>query len=144
MQVTGEHMLNACYVAEGVEVEEAKPTIVIGELEKVTSGSTHKVRGSVTRSIPDGYTLIEHGILYGKDRDGLNEETFLYTDGTDGIKKYNSNDTMLNGVVTLSVKVGADDVVVAFRGYMLLKNTDTGEQIYYYTGIKKGSYQSVH
>jgi uncharacterized repeat protein (TIGR02543 family) len=144
MQVTGEHMLNACYVAEGVEVEEAKPTIVIGELEKVTSGSTHKVRGSVTRSIPDGYTLIEHGILYGKDRDGLNEETFLYTDGTDGIKKYHSNDTMLNGVVTLSVKVGADDVVVAFRGYMLLKNTDTGEQIYYYTGIKKGSYQSVH
>lgn len=143
MQVTGEHVLNACYVAEGVEVEEAKPTIVIGELEKVTSGSTHKVRGSVTRSIPEGYTLIEHGILYARDKSGLNEETFVYSDGTDGIGKYHATDTAMNGVVGLGVKVASDNVVVSLRGYMVLKNDSTEEVVYYYTDIKEGSFQSI-
>jgi hypothetical protein len=50
---------------------------------------------------------------------------------------------MMNGVVSLNVKVDSDDVVVSFRGYMILKNSSTGEQTYYYTAIKEGSYQSI-
>ena len=58
--------------------------------------------------------------------------------------------TLLNGcsskcgVVKLNVSVDNDDVLVSLRGYMILKEDETGNLVTYYTGMAEGSYASVN
>ena len=116
--------------------------ITIGKLFTVESGTTHKVSGQVTRSIPDGYELIEHGVLYARDPSAaLDEDTFVY-DGEVG--KYTPSTTGKTGVVTLNVRVDNDYVDVWMRGYMLLLNKATGEEKAFYSGIVHGTYATVY
>ena len=121
----------------GDTAETAQPTITISEIRKSGDASTHKVAASVTRSIPDGYTLVEHGVLYAKYTGTL----VLELDGV-GVKKYVSDKTALNGVVTQNIKVSSDDLVVAIRGYMILKDSNDVLQVYY-TDIVTGSYTGL-
>jgi hypothetical protein len=139
LQVSGDTALTACY--DMVETA-AKPVIALGELYTVTSGDTHKVSCSATRSVPDGYSLVEQGMLYARDVSDLTEETFI--PGTAGVGKYVSNDTALSGVLKLNVKVAADDVLVSFRGYMILRDNSSGNLETYYTDVASGSYASVN
>ena len=141
MNVEYDTTLIACYVLEDVVVE-VQPVITIGEMYTVTSGSVHKVSNSATRNIPTGYSLIEHGILYARDIAGLTETTFVW--GTEGVGKYISNDTAMNGVVKLNVKVATDNVMVSLRGYMVLRDNNTGNEAIYYTDISTGSYSSIN
>ena len=139
LQVTGDTVLIACY---GTEPEEAKPVITMSELSAVTASETvHKVSGTATRNIPDGYTLIEHGILYARDVPNLNEDTFVTEN--DSVGRYVSNDKARNGTVKLNVKVANDDVIVSLRGYMILQNVSTGNIDTYYTDIAENSFSGI-
>ena len=99
--------LTACYDTGSTD---AKPVITLGELYTVTSGETHKVSCQATRSVPEGYTLVEQGMLYARDVSGLTEETFV--PGTEGVGQYVSSDTAQNGILKLNVKVATDSSVV--------------------------------
>ena len=140
MQVSGNASLVARYVAAGEEVESV-PVIVIGEPYAVTSGSTNKVACAVTRSVPEGYSVIEHGMLYSKAGVTLNDETFV-VDG-DNVKAYTPASTARNGVTRLNVAVDNNDQTVWFRGYMILINEATGNQETVYSGIKHASYSDL-
>ena len=139
MQVTGNYTLIACYVEEGTTVEVKKPVINISELITVDEDDDiHKLSCVVTRNVPERYEVIEQGVLYGKN---LGNSDFVY--GDDGVKRYISNSLALNGVVRFNCKVTDLDLVVYFRGYMLLKDTETGNIEYYYSEIVYGSYNSI-
>ena len=140
MMVSKNTTLKAVYVTDPAEVQ-AKPAMVLDELYPTTAGDVHKVSGKVTRTIPDGYTLIEQGVLYAKDLENLTDENFRYG-VTDGIKRYVSTDTKKNGVVNLHVKVTDDDTVVWFRGYMVVKNESTGELETCWSNIRSRSFAS--
>ena len=140
MMVSKNTTLKAVYVTDPAEVQ-AKPAMVLDELYPTTAGDVHKVSGMVTRTIPDGYSLIEHGVLYAKDLEDLTDENFRYGI-TEGIKRYVSTDTKKNGVVNLHVKVTDDDTVVWFRGYMVVKNESTGELETCWSNIRSRSFAS--
>lgn len=128
-QVAGNTTLTAVY---GVSSAIVLPVISISVMRKE---GTDMVTSSATRSIPDGYRLLEHGMLYAKNFTG---STFDYD--ADNVKKYISNSTMNNGVVKLNFKVDSSDPVVTMRGYMILLNEDTGCQEKIYTDIVTGKY----
>ena len=139
LQASGDVELHAVYLSDGTAAQ-VRPVITIGAPSAV-SGTVHKVSCSATRSIPDGYTLVEHGILYAKDVSGLDGSSFVY--GTDDVLRYVSNATAANGVVKLNVKVDDDNTVVSFRGYMLLRNEATQDMSYYYTDVVSASYNGL-
>ncbi|MBR3469724.1 MAG: MucBP domain-containing protein [Lachnospiraceae bacterium] len=147
--VASDSVLTAVYAADGSgQQTQAQPVITIGMPSAVTTTDAHKVSCTVTRSIPDGYELQEHGILYAKGVAGLNETTFVY--GTAGVSKYQSDKTSTSGVVKLNVKVSGetissgDNVNVSFRGYMILKDGATGNLVTYYTDIASGNYAALN
>ena len=138
--VSGDMTLNAVYVPAGTPVART-PIITIGELYQSEAGMVHKVSGQATRSVPEGYTLIEHGMLYARDVVGLTTSNFTY--GNAAVDKYVSSDPSPSGVLTLNVSVDTDDVTVSLRGYMLVRNDSTGNSDYYYTEIREGSYNTI-
>ena len=115
--------------------------ITIGVPYRTSSGSLHKVSCAATRSVPEGYTVVEQGMLYARDVNGLDEASFVY--GTDGVGRYQGNTAQNDGVLYLNVKVSTDNVVAYFRGYMVLRNASTGELETYYSGIASASYGSL-
>lgn len=140
MQVSGDHELTACY-KKGEQTTTAMPVIRITELTKITAGDIHKISCVATRSIPDGYKLIEHGMLYGTNLGALTKDTFIY--GTAGVHRGISNDAAMNGFVRLTNKVSSDTLEVYYRGYMIVEDTSSGSQEYLYTEIVRGSYNSI-
>lgn len=147
--VASDNLLTAVYAADGsAQQTQAQPVITIGVPSAVTTTDAHKVSCTVTRSIPDGYELQEHGILYAKGVEGLDETTFVY--GTAGVSKYQSDKTSTSGVVKLNVKVSGeaissgDSMNVSFRGYMILKDNATGNVATYYTDIASGNYAALN
>lgn len=130
----------ARYITDGATVEEL-PTITLSSLSCVEDGDVHKVRGVATRSVPDGYTLIEHGMLYARDVAGLTEDTFVY--GTTGVERKIATKTETHGTYALNVKVENDDVVVSLRGFMRLTNNATGNEEVYYTECASASYNDI-
>ncbi len=133
IQVAGDVTLTAVY---GTDATEVLPVISISAMSKIDADGVHKMTASATRSIPDGYTLIEHGILFARDVAGLDENTFKY--GTPGVNKHVFASSNKDGVAKLNVKVDDDSVVVSMRGYMVLEKN--GVQTVYYTDIVSGSY----
>ena len=141
IQVTRDLTLTACYVPDSEPVT-AQPVITATELTTTALGSTHKLSFVVTRSIPDGYRLVEHGVLYGVGLGGLTDGTFVF--GSGGVFRYQSGDTSKNGVVRLNNAVSSDETVIYYRGYMLLTNESTGNEECFYTDIVSGSYNSIN
>ena len=136
-QVIGDVTVTACYVRETQSVD-VQPVIALTDLFANAVGDVHKVTAVATRSVPEGYTVLEQGMLYGKEFEGMSEDNFKY--GTEGVRRYQSADLSRNGVLNMNVTVSSDELVVCFRGYMILRNESTGNTETIYTTIWKGSY----
>ena len=139
--MTSDVEVTACYVAD-TETVLPEPVITLGTPYKLLVDNVMKVSCAVTRSVPDGYTVVEQGMLYGRDV-VLAESSFVYTDGTNGVNRIIGNNDR-NGVVSLNVKVANANVQVSFRGYMLLKNENTGNTAYCYTNLLTTSYGTLN
>lgn len=127
--------LTAEYVTEGTDVSAViKPVITISD-PTVVEGAVHKITANATRSIIDGYKLIEHGILYAT---GTSQATLTYENS----EKYISSKTAMSGVVKLNVRVNSDDEVVTMAGYMILEDAK-GNTVVFYTNTVSGSYNSL-
>ncbi len=138
-KVSSDITLKACYAESAPQ---PVPVVVIGDLYTTVSGETHKVSGQATRSVPNGYTLVEQGMLYARDVAGLNEDNFK--EGTAGVSIYRSPDLAPNDVLTVNAKVANDDVVVSLRAYLLVRNNATGNEQTIYSNIASGSYNSLN
>ena len=141
LKVQGDMNLVARYVTEGEEVTAPEPVITIGQPVAVAAGDVHKVAATATRDVPKGYALVEQGVLYARDVPGLDKTTFVY--GTEGVGRFVSTNKKAKGTTTLNVKVDTDDVRVSLRGYMVVKETKTGEQETYYTTIVQATYNTA-
>ena len=140
MMMKGNTVLTASYLPEASPGEK-RPVITLGSLYKSGEGKVKKVSGAATRSVPDGYELIEHGMLYARNVSGLTDTSFVY--GTKGVGRYVAGDPDNNGVFYLNVRVLSDKIPVSLRGYMVLKDKSTGSIDTYYTKIKTGTYSQL-
>jgi hypothetical protein len=126
-----------------VEIEK-KPVIAMTNVFTSSLNGKNKLSFTATRDIPEGYTVIEHGILYRawNEESAPSEDAFVF--GETGMKKYVSADMTPSGVFTLNINItGKESVAIAARGYMIVKHDVTGQEEIYYTNISCESYDSI-
>lgn len=140
MQINKDIVVKAVY---GEEAVEAKPVIAMTNVFTAYYDDKNILSFSVTRDIPEGYTLVEHGMLYNKLGTITNPTEDIFILGGTGVSKYVSTATKLSGVFTLNVMVtNVKDVKVAARGYMIVKDSEGKEEIYY-TDMAYISYNEI-
>lgn len=135
------------YAVYGETVEQL-PTISM--LKPVASAANEKyvVTFSAVRSIPDGYTIEELGILYSMDRSYSNSDAKEYmvlgSDGEvpAGVYRARATQTTPLGTVRCNITTGSADRTFYARGYMILKDSE-GNIAPYYSEIASGSYNSL-
>ena len=144
----GDLTLTAEYVDAGTTVERL-PVIALTEISASQQGAKYAVSFTATRSVPDGYTVTEQGILvstnsrYGQS-DALDamklDANGAKPDDTFILKATNTDAT---GVTVLNGTVSAADRTVYGRAYMILRDS-SGAMVYVYSDtILSGSYNSL-
>ncbi len=140
VKLSSDVVLIANYTAEA---QDAEPIIAITAKYASEINGKKKVSFAATRSVPEGYTIVEHGIIFVNDS-SLAQEDKIVLNGTN-VKKSQSNDLSNNGVYTINISVGthvADNLYV--RGYMIVRNSDTGNNETIYTAIDFGNYNELN
>lgn len=144
----GDLTLTAEYVDAGTTVDRL-PVIALTEISASQQGAKYAVSFTATRSVPDGYTVTEQGILvstnsrYGQS-DALDamklDANGAKPDDTFILKATNTDAT---GVTVLNGTVSAADCTVYGRAYMILHDS-SGAMVYVYSDtILSGSYNSL-
>lgn len=144
----GDLILTAEYVDAGTTVDRL-PVIALTEISASQQGAKYAVSFTATRSVPDGYTVTEQGILvstnsqYGEadaldamklDANGNRPDNTL-------ILKDSNTDAM--GVTVLNGTTKYADRTVYGRAYMILRDS-SGTMVYVYSDtIRSGSYNSL-
>ena len=144
----GDLTLTAEHVDAGTTVDRL-PVIALTEISASQQGAKYAVSFTATRSVPDGYTVTEQGILvstnsrYGQS-DALDamklDANGAKPDDTFILKATNTDAT---GVTVLNGTVSAADRTVYGRAYMILHDS-SGAMVYVYSDtILSGSYNSL-
>ena len=144
----GDLTLTDEYVDAGTTVDRL-PVIALTEISASQQGAKYAVSFTATRSVPDGYTVTEQGILvstnsrYGQS-DALDamklDANGAKPDDTFILKATNTDAT---GVTVLNGTVSAADRTVYGRAYMILHDS-SGAMVYVYSDtILSGSYNSL-
>ncbi len=138
-QVNGDQTVYAIY-RTATETPDAQPTIALTGYTAFTDGAQHKVSYSISRSVPEGWTLLQHGALYSVSKSAA--ETMIL--GAEDVKQTTSSDLLANGIYTLNIGVtGKESTSIAVRGYLVVKNEATDEQQTLYTEVCTGSWSSL-
>ena len=109
--------LEACYVDDDAEVEKG-PTITCTSLYDAGTG---KMKFTVNRSLPGGYTIIRHGVLITQDESVAYSDNFVH--GTAEVKRATAKDNTLLGTYVVNFKCNLGDVWYS-RGYVEYSYTD--------------------
>ncbi len=147
--ITSNMELYAIYVQNTQEVEK-KPVINITDVyrtvENLSDTSTiSKVVFVANRDVPEGYTVLETGMIYGVDgafaAQNANEVMVI---GADSVKQMKSSSTAAKGVYAMFIRIGsAKNTVIYARGYVIVKNNANENIETIYTDIKSGSYNNL-
>ncbi|HOO05451.1 MAG TPA: leucine-rich repeat protein [Ruminococcus sp.] len=143
--------IEAVYVDSKEEVLD-KPAIVITSVNAAQNRITYEV----TRSVPDGYTVVSNGILYGTSKllfadadPETRDQLIRFTDdegSTELKEKVHMSQSGVNtnqGYYAYTLNIGDHtDLKVYLRGYMILKDWD-GQLVTYYTEIFDKTYDQV-
>lgn len=144
----GDLTLTAEYVDAGTTVDRL-PVIALTEISASQQGAKYAVSFTATRSVPDGYTVTEQGVLVSSDsrygEAGALDAMKLDADGDepDNTKSLKATNTDATGVTVLNGIVSAADRTVYGRAYMILRDS-SGAMVYVYSDtILSGSYNRL-
>ena len=145
----GDLTLTAEYVDAGTTVDRL-PVIALTEISASQQGAKYAVSFTATRSVPNGYTVTEQGVLVSTDsrygEAGALDAMKLDADGVkpDNTKILKATNTDATGVTVLNGIVSAADCTVYGRAYMILRDS-SGTMVYVYSDtILSGSYNSLN
>ena len=145
----GDLTLTAEYVDAGTTVDRL-PVIALTEISASQQGAKCAVSFTATRSVPNGYTVTEQGVLVSTDsrygEAGALDAMKLDADGVkpDNTKILKATNTDATGVTVLNGIVSAADRTVYGRAYMILRDS-SGTMVYVYSDtILSGSYNSLN
>ena len=145
----GDLTLTAEYVDAGTTVDRL-PVIALTEISASQQGAKYAVSFTATRSVPNGYTVTEQGVLVSTDsrygEAGALDAMKLDADGVkpDNTKILKATNTDATGVTVLNGIVSAADRTVYGRAYMILRDS-SGTMVYVYSDtILSGSYNSLN
>ena len=145
----GDLTLTAEYVDAGTTVDRL-PVIALTEISASQQGAKYAVSFTATRSVPNGYTVTEQGVLVSTDsrygEAGALDAMKLDADGgkPGNTKILKATNTDATGVTVLNGIVSAADRTVYGRAYMILRDS-SGTMVYVYSDtILSGSYNSLN
>lgn len=145
----GDLTLTAEYVDAGTTVDRL-PVIALTEISASQQGAKYAVSFTATRSVPNGYTVTEQGVLVSTDsrygEAGALDAMKLDADGVkpDNTKILKATNTDATGVTVLNGIVSAADRTVYGCAYMILRDS-SGTMVYVYSDtILSGSYNSLN
>ena len=131
------------YVTSDVEVayssEEvtAAPTVAGVDVTAVGDGS---VRFLATRNVPEGYTLLESGYVYGKDFEDA-EASLVLENANSTCYIYKNSNTAGDGQFALTFKIAAQTGVAYARAYIIVNDSE-GNSSTYYAGVQSYDYDA--
>lgn len=144
----GNLILTTEYVDAGTTVDRL-PVIALTEISASQQGAKYAVSFTATRSVPNGYTVTEQGVLVSTDSRygdaGALDTMKLDADGVkpDNTQILKATNTDATGVTVLNGIVSAADRTVYGRAYMILRDS-SGTMVYVYSDtILSGSYNSL-
>jgi hypothetical protein len=127
----------AIYEETSEEVSK-EPTIVHTDLYSTVSSGVSRIGFSFTRDVPEGYTLVETGVLFNNTGDL--DETYLAQDlhiGSSYAKKAVATNPASQGIYT--AQIAYRGYTICARGYMIVKDDSTGNQLTLYTPVVFGT-----
>ncbi|MDD3278827.1 MAG: InlB B-repeat-containing protein [Lachnospiraceae bacterium] len=142
MQLSSNVTIYAIYVADSETVIKV-PTIVMTNKYATTENGINKVSFVATRTVPEGYTLVEQGMLYSKEGSVTDPTDKTFIVGGENIYKYTSSDTAANGVFTMNIKTPTVDTLIYARAYMIVKNNSTGNEEIIYSALDNGKFDML-
>jgi hypothetical protein len=140
--VSGDCNLIARYVDDQTSVERVPVISITGFAKKVEPKGAHVIQCLLTRSVPEGYELVEHGVLYGANLGGLTEDTFVR--GAKGVVPFVFKNKDPVNTAVLHVPVRSDDVNVYFRAFAMVRKAGSDEIVPYYSDIEATSFNGIN
>ena len=146
VQSAEETIVRAVYVSDKKDIEDTVPAIAMTRVYASVVDGANKVSFTATLSIPDNYTRLDSGILYGTSTavftgEGA-EDNVVLNSGNTKVKVCSIEGDKTN---TLSVNVGdVKDRPVFARGYLCYRNDKTGETKVVYTKIVSGIFGELY
>ena len=135
----------AIYLDEGTEITKLSTMVTNDISAKKLDESTKSIVVLATRDVIDGYTLVEHGILYSANsaygQEGAGDAMLV---GANGVSRGISSSVVLDGAYAHTITLTEEqlDIVVYARGYMILADLE-GNVSTIYGMIVSGSYNSL-
>ncbi len=113
--------------------EEAKP--LVASVSKTESAEDYRVKFLATRFVPEDYSLVESGFVYGKgmEQEDLTLDNVGTVQGTaDGtVKSLKNSNTSAEGQFALTYGVKSKDAAACARPYMIYKDSDGAATLVY-------------
>jgi mRNA-degrading endonuclease HigB of HigAB toxin-antitoxin module len=116
------------------------PIVTMTDTYAFTDSGKNKIAFQMTRSVPEGYTVIKYGALYSTDE--LNESQMVVAN--ENVKRTVKDVTPLNnGIYTLNLVVtNKESNTYYVRGYVTYTDSN-GNEYTVYTAITNASYDSL-
>lgn len=138
--VSGNTTLYPIYSDTAVEEQ---PVVAITNVSRNTVAGKNKLSFEVTRSIPAKYELVEQGVIYSVSDNYVSNEAAMVI-GAGSVYKFVSSDTGNNGVFIANMNVtGHEASKLYVKGYVVIKNKETGNIETIYTDMAAKSYNEL-
>ena len=137
IMTVGDADIYAEYVPEGTEGLESLPLIAMtGASASVVDGK-NKISFLAVRSVPEGFTVVEHGILRSTDSQyGEADAARTMVIGATNVKKNPSTTLDNNGSYSVNITVGSKTTTKVYaRGYLVVQDTEGNQTTVYSENI---------
>ena len=142
MKVAKDKVIYAVYVDESQAVVK-EPTVVVMDMNAIVENGSNKVVIIANHDAPEGYTVIQHGIVRTTNAITASDVNAFVDGGTD-VRRHDSSDLSPYGVYTYTINVASSvSTVIYARGYMIVQNNATGDLITLYSDVVSGSHNSL-
>jgi hypothetical protein len=130
------------YAVYGAEEVAAQPTIAVTNIYAIQSIGKERVGFSFTRDVPEGFTIVETGVLFNNKGEitADNAATALVLGGEYASKGVATNPAA-EGVFAAQIVDNGNGVYA--RGYLIATDNSTGEQVVYYTDAIYETYSGL-
>lgn len=144
-KVSNNTTLYAIYADNENDVMAKVPALAVTGIYAKAEGEANNIYFEATRSIPDGYTLKKHGIIYGRNTSTFSanpEETLKL--GLTNVKTYAGSSKSKNSTDVMCYNMGVNKSGILWaRGYMIVVNDSTNQEETIYTDVVSGSFKTL-
>jgi hypothetical protein len=146
IRITKDQVINAVYAEEGTEAEQEPVIAMTGVYAYTGADNIGRITYVMTRSVPENYEITSNGMIGSTESMyGREENRDLFVLNGVNVSSITAGNTANNGIFSVTKKRTDPAEKFYIRGFMIVKNKDTGEEKAYYTDtIYKYSFNDLN